>query len=99
VDLNCKADGAPKILRGRKTVVGLARDGRELCRDSQYNLLPQFKCRAALLSLDQVTLRIGKNHIAHRLMIFDVAGATAEMAVERLGNGILKIGARHAGLC
>jgi hypothetical protein len=31
-------------------------------------------------------------------MIFDVAGATAEMAVERLGNGLLKVGARHAPL-
>src|SRR5207302_2020864 len=37
--------------------------------------------------LDQVALRIGKNHVAHGLVIFDVAGAAAEVAIERLSNG------------
>src|SRR5437588_13131111 len=51
----------------------------------------------ALSSLRRkITLRIGEDHIAHRLMIFDVARATAEMAVQRLGDGFLKLGARHA---
>ena len=29
-------------------------------------------------------------------MIFDVAGAAGEMAVKRLGDGFLDVGARHA---
>jgi len=41
-------------------------------------------------------LRIGQNHLAHRLVIFDVTGAAAEMTVERLGNGLFKICAGHA---
>src|SRR5262249_39569302 len=41
---------------------------------------------------------IGENHVAHGLMIFDVAGAAAEVTVERLGDGFLKLGARNAFL-
>jgi hypothetical protein len=50
--------------------------------------------RAHRRALDQVALRVGENYVAHRLAIFDVTGAAAEMAVERLGNGFLKLGAR-----
>src|SRR6185295_790640 len=46
-------------------------------------------------ALDQVALRVGKNDVAHGLVIFDVPGAAAQMAVERLGNGVFEIAARH----
>jgi hypothetical protein len=29
-------------------------------------------------------MRVREDHVAHRLVIFDVAGAAAEMAIERL---------------
>ena len=44
---------------------------------------------------DEIACRIGQDHVAHGLVIFDVAGAAAQVAVERLGNGLLEIGARH----
>ena len=44
---------------------------------------------------DEIASRIGQDHVTHRLVIFDVAGATAQVAVERLGNGLLEIRARH----
>jgi hypothetical protein len=36
-------------------------------------------------------LWIGKNHVTHRLMIFDVAGAAAQKPVVRFGNGLFEV--------
>ena len=36
----------------------------------------------------EIAFGIGQDHIAHGLVIFDVAGAAADMAVERLGDGV-----------
>ena len=51
--------------------------------------------RASVGALDQVALRVGDDHGAHRLVIFDVAGTAAEMAVECLRDGLFEMGARH----
>ena len=40
-------------------------------------------------------MRVGQNHVTHRLVIPDVTGAAAEVAIERLANGLFKVGARH----
>ena len=45
--------------------------------------------------LDEIACGIGQDHVTHGLVIFDVAGAAAQVAVERLGDGLLEIGARH----
>src|ERR1700736_6639796 len=39
----------------------------------------------------EIAFRIGQDHVPHRLMIFDVAGTAAEMAVERVGDGFLQL--------
>src|SRR5271168_440315 len=39
----------------------------------------------------QISRRIGYDHVTHRLMIFDVAGAAAEVTVEHPGYGLLEI--------
>ena len=46
----------------------------------------------------EIAVRIGEDHVAHRLVIFDVAGAAAEMAVERLGDRLVEVGPRHRRL-
>ena len=56
-------------------------------------LAPQW-----LSALDKVALRIGQDHVAHRLVIFHIAGAAAEVAIKRLGDGLLEIGTQHAFL-
>src|SRR5215510_990821 len=43
----------------------------------------------------EITSWIGQNHVAHGLVIFDVAGAAAQVSVECLGNGLLEFGPRH----
>src|SRR6516165_1642422 len=43
----------------------------------------------------EITSWIGQNHGAHGLVIFDVAGAAAQVPVERLGNGLFEFGPRH----
>src|SRR5262249_5740077 len=43
----------------------------------------------------EITSWIGLNHGAHGRVIFDVAGAAAQVPVERLGNGLLEVGPRH----
>lgn len=48
--------------------------------------------------LAEVALRIRKNHVAHGLVIFDVAGAAAKMTIERIEDRFLDIGARHGRL-
>src|SRR5437763_16929614 len=59
---------------------------------SQHRL-KWFKSSNAPL-LDQVALRIGENDVAHGLVIFDVVGAAAKVAIERPSNGFFEIGAR-----
>ena len=40
-------------------------------------------------------MRIGKNYVAHSLVIFDITGAAAKVAVERFSYGPLELEARH----
>src|SRR5262245_5616594 len=54
---------------------------------------------AAFGSLDQVAIWIGENDGTHGLVIFDVAGTAAEMAVERLPDGFVEIAVGHALFC
>src|SRR5262249_52740544 len=51
--------------------------------------------RQSLLGRREIASRISKNHGTHRLVIFDVTGATAQMAIERLGDSLLEIRSRH----
>jgi hypothetical protein len=44
---------------------------------------------------EEIASRIGQDHVAHGLVIPDVAGATAQVTVERLGNRLLEIWSRH----
>src|SRR5262245_25765660 len=46
------------------------------------------------LSPREIASRIGENHGAHGFVILDVTGTTAEMTVERLGDGFLEVGPR-----
>src|SRR4051812_3492580 len=60
------------------------------------------KARRMLLTIsgrDEIASRVGQDHVAHRLVIFNVAGATAQMAVKRLDNGLLEVGTRHGIFC
>src|ERR1700730_5843287 len=43
----------------------------------------------------EIAMRIGENYVAHSLVIFDITGAAAKMAVERFSDGPLELGARH----
>jgi len=43
----------------------------------------------------QIALGIGEDHVADRLVIFDVAGAAADVSVERLSNRLFERGTRH----
>src|SRR5260370_4386746 len=45
--------------------------------------------------LNQITFRIGENHVTHGLVVFDVAGTAADVPVERLRDRVLKLGTRH----
>ena len=62
---------------------------------SERNL--QWAClgMARALHVGEVTGGIGKDHRAHRLVVADVAGAAAQMPIERLGDCRLEIAARH----
>jgi len=51
--------------------------------------------RASFARPVRIAVWIGQNHVAHGLVIFDVAGATAQVSVERLGDGLLEVGPRH----
>ena len=46
-------------------------------------------------SVDEIAFGVGQDHVAHGLVIFDVAGAAAEVAVERLGDQAFEAVARH----
>src|SRR5271170_6143321 len=46
----------------------------------------------------EVARRIGQDHVAHRLVVFDVAGAAAEVAVQRQGDSLLEIRPRDRRL-
>ena len=46
----------------------------------------------------EIAHRIGQDHVPHGLVVFDVASAAAEVAVQRLGDGLLEIGARDRRL-
>src|SRR5262245_12887057 len=48
-----------------------------------------------LLRPREIASRIGENHGADGLVVFDVAGAAAQMTVKRLSNGLLKVRPRH----
>src|ERR1700733_1647805 len=45
--------------------------------------------------LAQIALWIGQNHVAHSLVIFDIAGAAAEMAVKSFQDRLVEVGAWH----
>src|ERR1700722_3671361 len=65
-------------------------------RDRHENSTAQFGFHGGPgHALGQVALRIGQDHVADGLVIFDVAGATAQMAVERFENGFLELATRH----
>src|SRR6476661_3061542 len=51
--------------------------------------------RVRSLVRHQIAFGIREDHVTYRLVILDVAGATAEVAIERLGNRSFEIGARH----
>src|SRR6267142_7061511 len=51
--------------------------------------------RARSLVRHQVAFGIREDHVMHGLMVLDIAGATAEVAIEGLGNRFFEIGARH----
>src|SRR6516164_6382112 len=72
------------------------RKQREFAGASRISFLSRPRTRS--LARQQVTIGIGEDHVAHGLVIFDVPGATAEVAVERLGNRSLKLLARHRRL-
>src|ERR1700676_2841771 len=38
----------------------------------------------------EIAFRIGQDHVPHRLVMFDVAGTAAQMAVERVGDGFFQ---------
>ena len=56
------------------------------CHDRRFTVDCLRTSTVIGLRSDKVALRIGQDHVAHRLVIFDVAGAAAEMAVERLAR-------------
>src|SRR5258708_7069086 len=43
----------------------------------------------------EIALGICEDHVTNRLMIFDVAGAAADVSVERLSNGLFEFSPRH----
>ena len=52
--------------------------------------MPAFRDHA----LGQIASRIRQDHGAHGLVVFDVTGAAAQVAVERLGDGLIEVGPR-----
>ena len=46
-----------------------------------------------IVLLTQIAIGIGENNVTHRLVVFDVAGATAEVAVESLSDRGVECGA------
>src|ERR1700682_4053638 len=55
--------------------------------------------RARSLVRHEIALGIRKDHIAYGFMIFDIAGATADVPIERFRNRVLEFGAFHRRLC
>src|SRR6185436_6324855 len=51
--------------------------------------------RASSLARREIAFGIGQDHITHGLVVFDVSGTAADVAVERLGDGSLKFGTLH----
>src|SRR4051812_30379644 len=49
--------------------------------------------RAGSLVRYEIAFGVRQDHVAHGLMIFDIAGATAEVSVERFGDGLLELDA------
>src|SRR5829696_1733131 len=46
----------------------------------------------------EIAFGIRQDHIPHGLVVFDVAGAAADMAIERFSDGVFEIGALHGRL-
>src|SRR6187431_1955694 len=46
----------------------------------------------------EIAFGIRQDHIPHRLMVFEVAGAAADMAIERFSDGVFEISALHGRL-
>src|SRR5215216_3887637 len=46
----------------------------------------------------EIAFGIRQDHIPHGLVVFDVTGAAAEMAIERFGDGVFEISALHGRL-
>src|SRR6266436_2880953 len=86
-------------LRGRVTRQHACRQGRNRNQYPDLHLGFHLRSPNAVYARDhalqEVAIRIGQDHVPHGLMIFDVAGATADMAVERLSDGFLKLGTCH----
>src|SRR5215472_14722103 len=57
------------------------------------------RSRHFVRSLNQIALRVAENHGAYCLVIFDVTGTAAEMAVEGLRDGFFEIGAQRGLFC
>src|SRR3982751_4582037 len=58
--------------------------------------VPSFRASGATVaSLDQVSLRVGQDQVAHGFMVPNVPGAAAQMPVQSLGDGLFEGGARH----
>ena len=51
--------------------------------------------RLGSLVRHEIAFRVSQDHVAHRLVVFDIAGAAAEVTVERIGDGLLEFGAFH----
>jgi hypothetical protein len=59
-------------------------------------------CRLTILAIDlrdEIAFWIREDHGAYGLVVFDVTGAAAQVTVERLSNGFLKIGPQYRHLC
>ena len=54
--------------------------------------------RGPITVLHEIASGIREDHVAHRLVVFDIAGAAAEMAIERFGDGLLQLVTRHRRL-
>src|SRR5690349_16198591 len=65
-----------------------------------WNRNSDFMARSPGRSLVRCEIAFGirQDHIPHGLVVFDVAGAAAEVTVERFGDGAFEIGALHRRL-
>ena len=95
--IEAKLSGAAKLSDCRTHLSAAALAARQepsRCQSIRGNVAA---CRIAIrISCSQIgdSARLGQDHVTHGLVIFDVTGTSAEVAVERFSDGLLEIGAR-----